>query len=132
MEISINFQGNFHGLGQLVISLLLSVKISVPGGFRNICMAQTLTTHLTFGSRLDNLVFFFFLHRLYMNRALLVFGQLCKLKPTVECIKRHVITLSLLSPSSRKTKFSTMPASNLPKIIFVLGAPGKQDLFTSL
>lgn len=56
-----------------------------------------------------------------MNRALLVFGQLCKIKPSVECIKRHVF----LSLSWRITKFPTMSASNLPKIIFVLGAPGK-------
>lgn len=55
-----------------------------------------------------------------MNRTLLVCKQLFKSKPIVESIKRHVI-----SSQAKKTNLLKMEA-NLPKIIFVLGAPGKK------
>lgn len=56
-----------------------------------------------------------------MNRTLLVFSQLLKIKPTLESIKRHVI----LSPSLKKSHSpKIMDTQSLPKIIFVLGAPG--------
>lgn len=54
-----------------------------------------------------------------MNRTLLVCKQLFKSKPIVECIKRHVI-----SSQAKKINLLKMEA-NLPKIIFVLGAPGE-------
>lgn len=61
-----------------------------------------------------------------MNRALPVFKQLLKIKPIVECVKRHVI----LSSTVRNHNLPKMETKNLPKIIFVLGAPGKCCLIT--
>jgi hypothetical protein len=57
-----------------------------------------------------------------MNRAFLVCKQLLNSKPVVDILKRHVISIS----SQTKEKFHSNLKMELPKIIFVLGAPGKR------
>lgn len=58
-----------------------------------------------------------------MNRASLVFAQLFRIKPTVSHIKRHVILSSIVK---KTITLPTMETKTLPKIIFVLGAPGNK------